>query len=109
VRDTVLKVKPRLIVDSAKATTINDTLIQYIRVVDKDTVVDIRYYPKPEAYFWKIQPDTVRITKRDTLVSLQIVEKTKDLSVWVKLGIGAVGAIIGALILIFVKSVKDKV
>jgi hypothetical protein len=72
IRDTLVQIQPPLIIDSGQTIKINDSLFQFLKIDStgkdaKDTVVDIRFYPKIEKVFYKVKPDTVRVRVRDTI------------------------------------------
>lgn len=78
IRDTIFKVVPKIIIDSGKITYYNDTIIRYIKEKGKDTVIDIRYYPKEKTIYVEVQPDTAYITFKDTVTTIQYKEVIKD-------------------------------
>jgi hypothetical protein len=100
IRDTVIKILPPIIIDSGIATYRADTLIQIIETHNNDTITDIRYYPRENRFNWKIQPDTVTISKRDTLIFNKPIVNVIETPFMSKVGIGSTGAAIGILGLI---------
>lgn len=64
--DTIKVVSP-VVEDSLRAILVSDTVIVTNRVVERDTVIDVRYYPKQEKFYIKVKPDTVTIFKVDTV------------------------------------------
>ena len=110
IRDTTYVFLPAPIIDSAKATSVTDTIVQIIRTLQKDTLVDIRYYPIKTEFYWKIQPDTVRITARDTLVQYNEVVQIETTPFWLKLVIYVAGFLTAAIfILVLLKLTKGKI
>lgn len=82
VRDTIVSVRPPVIIDSGRATTVTDTVVSIVRLHNADTVVNIRYLPKPAEFHWRIQPDTVTIRQRDTIYNTQIIERPIEGTIW---------------------------
>ena len=125
IKDTEHVAVPPVIIDSGKAfpeyilpilpsdalhEKIIDSVFRYVKLnAHKDTVIDIKYIPKTNWLYYKVQPDTVRIHDRDTLrnVTLKpVIEQTPLLS---KIGIFALGAVfivIAGIILFFVTQKK---
>lgn len=99
-RDTLIKVQPpkvqgfgygqTLIVPNPSGTA-PDTVVQYIRVKPKrDTVVEIRYYPRYNLFSWDIQPDEMAVTakNRETTQTTEtkVIEKKTNWSlIWIAL------------------------
>lgn len=75
--DTIKAVSPT-IEETLKATIIIDTVIATNKIIDKDTIIDVRYYPITKNFYIKAKPDTVKIVDIDTLHTTQIVEKIND-------------------------------
>lgn len=69
IRDTVMNIVPPIISDSGKMSYYPDSLWQFVKYDKnaKDTIIDIRFYPKIEKVFYKVKPDTVRVRVRDTI------------------------------------------
>jgi len=110
IRDTTYVFSPAPIIDSSKATSVTDTIIQIIRTLQKDTLVDIRYYPVRTEFYWRIQPDTVRITARDTLINYQDNVQIETTPFWLKLVIFVAGFLTAAIvILVILKLTKSKI
>lgn len=78
IRDTIIKVIPKIIIDSGKAQIVNDTLIQYVSVKNNDTIIKIKYYPKTKLVNVYAKPEPEYITYRDTVTTIQIKEVIKD-------------------------------
>jgi|GEM_PF-4371698 hypothetical protein len=97
IRDTTYVVLPPAIIDSGAVQTVTDTLVQYVRVQNNDTIVDIRYLPIERLIKYKVQPDTIRLTARDTLVKSEVIEKIIETTMWEKFVIGALGATIALI------------
>lgn len=91
IRDTTYVAKPPVIIDSGKAQVVTDTVVRYIEVKDRDTITDIRYLPGRTEFKWKIQPDTVRITARDTLVNTKVEYRVVETPFMSKVGLVALG------------------
>ncbi len=76
-----IEIKPRAVVPpiiegELKATVIKDTVIVANEIIRKDTVTQIKYYPKTNTFFYKIKPDTIIIM--DTVKTAIVKEKVKD-------------------------------
>lgn len=98
--DTI-RVVPPVIVEQLPAKVITDTVIISNKIIENDTVVDVRYYPQEKRFYVKVKPDTVTILKTDTVAVTQILpneDAPTPLWVWVGLGLGA-----AFMIFIFVK------
>lgn len=77
--DTI-KVVPPVISDSLdtyQKISGMDTIIISQKIVERDTLIDIRYYPKYQKLKVNIKPDTVRIIKVDTISTTQIINEDK--------------------------------
>ena len=106
IRDTTYVFLPAPIIDSADATSVTDSIISVVRLRQKDTIVHIKYFPINNNFYWKIQPDTVKIRARDTLTSYTetlVIEKT---SFWTKLGIFAAGFAVAICVWVFRRRIK---
>ena len=116
IRDTVYKVKPPMIVDSGKARISNDSTFEFLKRVlisramngtykDSafvyDTLADIKYNPKDSTFFYKIQPDTVKIPVRDTLITTKAITQMIETPFLSKVGIFAAGLFVALLIALF--------
>lgn len=78
-----IEIKPRAVVPpiiegELKATEITekDTVIIANEIIKKDTVTQIKYYPKTKTFYYKIKPDTIIIM--DTVKTAIVKEKVKD-------------------------------
>lgn len=76
-----MKIVPETIEKELKATTILDTVIIAKEVQHKDTITIVKYYPVEKKFYLKAKPDTIKLTKIDTLVKIEEkVEKNTDYS-----------------------------
>lgn len=85
VRVDTIKFVPPVIQDSLRAKEIvydNDTIIVAMKVAEKDTLIDVRYYPKTKYVSVKVKPDTITIIKVDTITTTQIIDKESEKSNW---------------------------
>jgi hypothetical protein len=76
-----IEIKPRAVVPpiiegELKATVIKDTVIVANEIIRKDTVTQIKYYPKTNTFYYKIKPDTIIIM--DTVKSEIVKERVED-------------------------------
>jgi hypothetical protein len=78
IRDTIIKVIPKIIIDSGKAQIVNDTLIQYVSVKNNDTIIKIKYYPKTKLVNVYAKPEPEYIIYKDTVTTIQIKEVIKE-------------------------------
>jgi hypothetical protein len=108
IRDTVYTVVPPAIVDSGIAQTVTDTLVRFVQIRNTDTVADIRYYPIEKFVKYWLQPDTVRITARDTLVKSEVIEKVIETTWFEKFGIAALGAVVALIAIALIALWKKK-
>jgi len=46
---------------------LRDTVYVAVKVVERDTVIDIRFVPETKKFYIKIKPDSVKFTVRDTV------------------------------------------
>jgi len=77
-----IEIKPRAVVPpiiegELKATVIKDTVIVANEIIRKDTVTQIKYYPKTKTFYYKVKPDTIIImdTVRTEIVKEKVEEK----------------------------------
>jgi hypothetical protein len=99
VKVDTIKVASPIIEDSLNAKIITDTLIVTNKVIDKDTVIDVRYYPIEKKFYIKAKPDTVTITKIDTLYKGEVKEKEENHYIWIAVISLAVIALIMLIVL----------
>jgi allophanate hydrolase subunit 1 len=80
--DTI-KVVPPIIYDSILVKQY-DTVVVAQRIVDNDTIIDVRYYPETKYITVKVKPDTVEVLRIDTVSVTQVIEQAKEKSytVW---------------------------
>jgi len=77
-----IEIKPRAVIPpiiegELKATEIEkDTVIIANEIIKKDTVTQIKYYPKTKTFYYKIKPDTITIM--DTIKTEIIKEKVEE-------------------------------
>ena len=98
-----IEIKPRAVIPSIiegklKAEEVildKDTVIIANEIVKKDTVTQIRYYPKTKTFYYKVKPDTIIImdTVRAEIVKEKVEEKYNSWAMYAYL-IGAVMFII---------------
>lgn len=117
VRDTTYKIVPPAIIDSGKmeirikATTPTppkegnslwdsvfipapiDTIYQYARISGGDTTVRIEFVPRTRWVYYKIKPDTIYYTARDTLTRYETKEQVIETPWMAKVGIYSYGVI----------------
>lgn len=122
IRDTTYTIVPPAIIDSGRmeirieATTPNppmegscvwdsvfipaprDTVYQYARISGGDTTVRITFVPRTRWVYYKIKPDTIYYTARDTLTKYETQEKIIETPWMAKVGIFSYG-IISALMI----------
>jgi hypothetical protein len=72
-----LKVASPIIEKEIPATIINDTIISGNTILNKDTLILVKYYPVEKKFYIKAKPDTVTILKIDTILQT-IVEKKEE-------------------------------
>lgn len=92
IRDRYITLKPEIIHDTVSAVA-TDTLIVATKVIEKDTVAVIKYYPKLKYMDYTITPDTIKLMLRDTIK--QIVEKKIETPLLSKLGLICTGVMVG--------------
>ncbi len=81
--DTVLKVQPPAINETLVA-VVHDTVVTADKVRGVDTIIKIRYYPKTNVLTMYALPDTVTITKRDTVqVFTQGKSDSSERNMWI--------------------------
>lgn len=98
--DTIRTASPT-IEEILDAKTITDTIITSNKIVDKDTVIDVRYYPVEKKFYIKAKPDTVTIIKMDTLTTFKV-EQPANTKGYYLIGLIAL-AIVTLLIIITLK------
>lgn len=74
--DTIRTASP-IIEETLDAKTITDTIIVTNKILEKDTIIDVRYYPVEKKFYVKAKPDTVIITRLDTIAQF-ITEKSDN-------------------------------
>lgn len=98
-----IEIKPRAVIPSIiegklKAEEVildKDTVIIANEIVKKDTVTQIRYYPKTKTFYYKVKPDTIIImdTVRAEIIKEEVKEKYNSWAMYTYL-LGAVMFII---------------
>lgn len=79
-----IEIKPRAVIPpviegklkSEEVMEGKDTILIANEIVKKDTVTQIRYYPKTKTFYYKVKPDTIIIM--DTVRAEIIKEKVKE-------------------------------
>jgi len=69
-------VNPPVIEDTIQAHTVSDTAAVAVKVVKKDTVLVIKYFPEQEKFYYYIKPDS--IIRIDTVVQIQKTESFSE-------------------------------
>lgn len=77
VRVDTIKTASPMIEEELEAKAITDTIIMTNKIVERDTVIDVRYYPVEKKFYIKAKPDTVIITRLDTIAQY-LPEKSGD-------------------------------
>ena len=78
VKIDTIKVASPIIEDSLIAKVLTDTVIVSNKVIQKDTVIDVRYYPLEKKFYVKVKPDTVTLLKIDTVqTTIEMKEENK--------------------------------
>lgn len=103
VRVDTIKVASPVIEDSLNAKIVTDTVIITNKIVKRDTVIDVRYYPLEKIFYVKVKPDTVTMTKIDTISQIKLVENNSgNYHTYVWIAIIAL-SVIGLITLIILK------
>jgi len=93
--DTIKTVSPT-IEETLPAKVITDTIIVTNKIVEKDTLIDVRYYPVKKEFYIKAKPDTVTLFKTDTVITqIEKIEKKDNNSFLIIIAI--------VLIIVFIK------
>lgn len=100
--DTITVV-PEPIIHTLPATVITDTVYMANVIQGVDTVLDVRYYPVEKRFYVRAQPDTVLITRQDTVKEYLPVPPNQyddrpwvEKNVWYLLaGMALIGVVIG--------------
>lgn len=77
VRVDIIRTASPIIEETLDAKTITDTIIVTNKILEKDTIIDVRYYPVEKKFYVKAKPDTVIITRLDTIAQF-ITEKSDN-------------------------------
>ncbi len=111
IRDTTYKIVPPAIIDSGvmeiRILPLNpppkgdsvfipasvDTIYQYARISGGDTTVRIMFVPRTRWVYYKIKPDTIYYTARDTLTKYETKETVIETPWMAKVGIFSYGII----------------
>ena len=89
-------IHPAVIEDSIRTIIKTDTVIVGVDVIKNDTITIVKYFPKLEKFYIKAKPDS--IVYIDTIKSIQTIEKFIETPLLSKIGLVAVGIIIGVII-----------
>ncbi len=94
-------ITPSIIKDSLKAKY--DTLFVHgEKVIKKDTIIQVKYFPKLEKFYIKVKPDSIRVIDTTTVIKREtkIIEKP---SIWDELKFVFIGAIVILLLVLFLR------
>jgi hypothetical protein len=72
IKPEVIKVPVPVVTDTIRVTRVDTVVVEAVKVVKGDTVVDIRYYPKEQKVWYKVKPDTVTLIHMDTTTTTVI-------------------------------------
>ncbi|MBX3044906.1 MAG: hypothetical protein KF896_14435 [Ignavibacteriae bacterium] len=108
IRDTTYIKVPEIIQGEGTPQIITDTLIEYVKIKDTDTVLKIKYRPPKGLMEYMIKPDTVRFDVRDTLYSIKIEERIIETPLMSKIGLLLAGVAIALVGLAIYKERKNK-
>lgn len=97
---------PEIIQGEGSPQIISDTLVEYVKIREKDTVIRFSYLPAKRIVEYLVKPDTVRFDVRDTLYSTKIEERIIQTPFMSKIGLVLLGGALTFLILILVKEAK---
>lgn len=98
IRIDSIKVASPTVIDTLQAKIITDTVVISTKVIEKDTVIDVRYYPVEKKFFVKVKPDTVTVVKIDTVKKVEYKQAESDRNfLWI-LAIGFIVLIIVIII-----------
>jgi hypothetical protein len=92
IKPDIIKVPVPVVTDTIRVTKIDTIMVEAVKIVKGDTVVDIRYFPVEKKVWYKVKPDTITLIHMDTVkTSVTRIEQTPFMS---KVGIFFAGAII---------------
>ena len=101
IKDRIITVTPPAVHDTVRVTAPGDSVIIATKVVQHDTVAQIKYYPKLQYMDYKIQPDTIRLHYADTVK--QTIVKNAETPLLSKLGLILIGAVLAAAAMFVLK------
>ena len=101
IRDTTYVKVPPIIEGSGTPQIITDTLVEYVKIKDTDTVLKIKYRPPKGLMEYMIKPDTVRFQVRDTIYNTKVEERIIETPLLSKIGLLLLGAVVTFLILVY--------
>lgn len=76
VKIDTIKVSSPIVEETLPAKYKTDSVVVAQKIIERDTTVLIKYYPKKDTFYLKVKPDTVTITKIDTVTQLQMENKS---------------------------------
>lgn len=106
IRDTTYVKVPEIIQGEGTPQIVTDTLVEYVKIKELDTVIRFSYLPGKRIVEYLVKPDTVRFDVRDTLYSTKIQEKVIQTPLMSKIGLVLLGAALTFLILILYRESK---
>ena len=101
IRQEEIKVPVPVIADTVYVVMgLDTTWVEGLKIVEHDTVIQVKYFPVEKKFYIKVKPDTVTITHTDTMNVTRVeVEETPFLSKVGLVGIGVGLAVIGLITL----------
>jgi hypothetical protein len=72
IKPEIIKVPVPVMTDTIRVTRIDTVMVEAVKIVRGDTVVDIRYYPQEKKVWYKIKPDTITLIHMDTTTTTVI-------------------------------------
>lgn len=75
IRDTVYSVAPKPIIDSGRVKAVSiagESILQHLRTRGNDTIVKVEFLPSRQMIKWRIKPDTIRVSVRDTITKYEV-------------------------------------
>jgi len=107
VRDREVTVQPPTIRDTVFVTYQDTVVIQGEKVVKRDTILVVKYYPREGKFSVQAKPDSIKIVYKDSLIYQQKII-VKEVPLVERIGYAGVGAIAVLILLLAVTIILRK-
>ena len=100
--DTIISdeiIIPPKIVDTVFVNSIDSIMIEGIKIVEHDTVIQVQYFPKLKKFYINVKPDT--IIRKDTVSIITSVTELEEKSWFQVNGLYLIAALIIILLIVY--------